>query len=68
LTDCPEPLNSKLDARISIGTFHTLKSAAAEVRLPVSVYVRKLLYHFYVTKRVSYVGSEGHYTLAGRHD
>ncbi len=68
LPDCPDVWDSKLDARIPTSTFQVLKSAAAQLGTSVSVYVRKLLYHFYVTKRLTYVRSNGHYTLAGRHD
>ncbi len=68
LPDCPDAWDSKLDARIPTGTFEQLKLTAGELHTSVSVYVRKLLYHFYVSKRLTYVQSDGHYTLAGRHD
>ncbi len=68
LPDCPDVWDAKLDARIPTGTFQVLKSLAAQLGTSVSVYIRKLLYHFYVTKRLTYVRSNGHYTLAGRHD
>jgi hypothetical protein len=68
LDDCPDVWDAKLDARIRISTFNQLKSATEQLRIPISVYVRKLLYHFYVTKRLWYVQADGHYTLAGRHD
>ncbi|MFY9743208.1 MAG: hypothetical protein WAK21_14490 [Candidatus Sulfotelmatobacter sp.] len=66
LADCPDRLDEKLDIRLPLETVELLKSAACQIRVPVSVYIRKLLYHFYVTKRLRYVPSNGHYTLAGR--
>jgi hypothetical protein len=68
LADCPDVWDSKLDARIPTSTFAQLKSATGQLGVSASVYVRKLLYHFYVTKQLKYVGADGHYTLAGRHD
>lgn len=68
LEDCPDFLDSKLDVRIPPTTYQQLKAATAQLGMPVSVYVRKLLYHFYVTKRLKYVRADGHYTLAGHHD
>lgn len=68
LDDCPEAWDAKLDARIQPNTFEQLKFATDQLGIPISVYVRKLLYHFYVTKRLRYVVTDGHYTLAGRHD
>ena len=68
LADCPDLLDAKLDVRIPITTAQQLKSASNQLAIPVSVYIRKLLYHFFVAKGVKYVPSNGHYTLAGRHD
>lgn len=68
LADCPDFLDAKLDVRIPIATSEQLKTASNQLGIPVSVYIRKLLYHFYVTKNLKYVPSNGHYTLAGRHD
>jgi hypothetical protein len=68
LADCPDPLDAKLDIRLPLESVEQLKSAASQIRIPVSVYIRKLLYHVYVTKRLRYVPSNGHYTLAGCHD
>jgi hypothetical protein len=68
LADCPDLWDAKLDARIPVSTFGQLRSVCERLGIPVSVYVRKLLYHYYVTKRVKFVGSNGHYTLAYRHD
>jgi hypothetical protein len=68
LADCPDVWDAKLDARIPITTLEQLRSAAGQLGVSISVYVRKLLYHFYVTKRLQYVRSDGHYTLAGRHE
>jgi hypothetical protein len=68
LPDCPEALDIKLDVRIPPTTFEQLKTATDRLSMPVSVYIRKLLYHVYVTKAVRYVQREGHYTLAGCHD
>ncbi len=66
LADSGEESNSKLDARIPIQTFEQLKQASEKLGISLSVYVRRLLYHFYVTKRVHYPKSDGHYTLAER--
>jgi hypothetical protein len=68
LDDCPDVWDAKLDARIQTSTFEQLKFATEQFGIPISVYVRKLLYHFYVTKRLKYVWADGHYTLAGHHD
>jgi hypothetical protein len=68
LADCPRPWNAKLDGRIQRQTSHQLKLAAEELSISVSAYSRRLLYHYYITKRVSYPESDGHYTLVVRHD
>jgi hypothetical protein len=68
LADCPERRNRKLDARISVQTGEQLKLASQKLGISISVYARTLLYHFYITKRVCYVKSEGRYTLAARYD
>jgi hypothetical protein len=68
LADCPDVLDAKLDVRIPLATLEQLRLASEGLRIPVSVYIRKLLYHFFVTKKLMYVQAEGHYTLAGRHD
>jgi hypothetical protein len=68
LQDCSEHCGAKLDARIPLTTFDPLTAAATQLRISISVYIRKLLYHFYVTKQLRYVQSNGHYTLAYRHD
>jgi hypothetical protein len=68
LADCPGVWDAKLDVRIPLTTFDQLQLATGRLGIPVSAYVRKLLYHFFVSKRLSYVRSDSHYTLAGRHD
>lgn len=68
LADCLDALDAKLDVRIPPTTFEQLKSVAERLNVPVSVYTRTLLYHFFVTKSLRYVQSNGHYTLAGCHD
>ena len=68
VADCPDALDAKLDVRIPTPTFQTLRSASEQIGIPVSVYTRKLLYHFFVTKELKYVKQDGHYTLAGAHD
>ena len=68
LADCPDFLDAKLDVRIPITTSQQLKVASNQMGIPVSVYIRKLLYHFFVTQSVKYVPSDSRYTLAGRHD
>jgi hypothetical protein len=68
LVDCPGCPDAKLDVRIPGTTVDSLRAAAAQLKVSPSVYIRKLLYHFYATKRLKYVQSNGHYTLAYRHD
>jgi hypothetical protein len=68
LPDCPEALDIKLDVRIPPATYERLKTVTPRSLMPVSVYIRKLLYHVYVTKAARYIQREGHYTLAGCHD
>jgi len=68
MPDCPDMLDAKLDVRVPTSSCDHLKSAAGRLGIPISVYIRKLLYHFLVTKNLGYVQSNGHYTLAGRHD
>lgn len=68
LADCPEALDAKLDVRIPNATFEQLKSTAHQLGMPVSVYIRKLLYHYYTAKTLKYMRSNGHYTLAGCYD
>ena len=68
LADCPDTLDAKLDVRIPTATFEQLRSVSEQMGIPVSVYTRKLLYHFFVTKKLRYVKQEGRYTLAGAHD
>jgi hypothetical protein len=64
LTDCPDTLDAKLDVRIPPKTFEQLKTIAHDLKVPVSVYIRKLLCHFFVTKELKYVPCNGHYTLS----
>jgi hypothetical protein len=64
LTDCPDTLDAKLDVRIPPNTAEQLKAIAHDLKVPVSVYIRKLLYHFFVTKELKYVSFNGHYTLS----
>jgi hypothetical protein len=68
LQDCAEHCGAKVDARIPLTTFEPLRAATTQLGISVSVYIRKLLYHFYVTKHLGYVQSNGRYTLAYRHD
>jgi hypothetical protein len=67
-TDCSRPWNSKLDARIPQQTFSELQAVSLKLGISISVYTRRLLHTFYIIKRVHYVKSDGHYTLAVRHD
>jgi hypothetical protein len=64
LSDCSEMLNAKLDIRIPFRTFEQLKLTAQTLGISISVYTRIILYHFYVSKRVSYTRSGDRYTLA----
>jgi hypothetical protein len=68
LPDCTEPRTSKMDARIADNSLEQLKLATQRLGISISVYARRLLYHFYATKRLFYVESDGRYTLAVRHD
>ncbi len=68
LKDSPDLWGAKLDARIPISTYGQVKSECGRLGISVSVYIRTLLYHLYVTKRLSVIESNGHYTLAYRHD
>jgi len=68
IPDCPETLDSKLDVRLPNATFDQLRTITTQLGMPFSVYIRKLLYHFFLTKNLGYVQSNGHYTLAERHD
>jgi hypothetical protein len=68
MEDCRDRPDAKLDARISATTVDSLRAAATQLKVSPSVYIRRLLYHFYVTKQLKYVQSNGHYTLAYRHD
>jgi hypothetical protein len=68
LQDCSEDCGAKLDARIPLTTFEPLRAATMQLGISTSVYIRKLLYHFYVTKRLKYIQSNGRYTLAYSHD
>ena len=68
LEDCPEYCNAKLDVRVPVTTLEPLRAVAAQLGISISVYVRRLLYHFFITKRVKYESQNGRYTLAYRHD
>ena len=68
LPDCPDRCDAKLDVRIPATTVEPLKAATTQLGVSVSAYIRKLLYHFCVTKHLKYIQSDGHYTLAYRHD
>lgn len=65
LNDSREQLNSKLDARIPSQTVERLKIVSEKLGISPSVYIRRLSYHFYITKRVRYLKVDGRYTLAG---
>jgi hypothetical protein len=66
LGDCAERPNVKLDARLSEDTVNSLKNTAAQLNISPSVYIRRLLYHLFVMKRLKYVQFNGRYTLAYR--
>jgi antitoxin component of RelBE/YafQ-DinJ toxin-antitoxin module len=68
LPDSPERWNSKVDARITVQAIEQLNLVSQRLGISISVYARRLLYHFYVTKRLFYVKSGDRYTLAVRHD
>lgn len=64
----PGQWNAKIDARIPSPTFEELKLNSTKLGISHSVYIRAVLYHFYITKRIYFVKKEGHYTLAERHE
>lgn len=64
--DCPGQWNSKLDVRIPAQTCEETKRAAEILGISFSVYIRRLLFHFYITKRIRYAKLDGRYTLAGQ--
>lgn len=68
LEDSPEVLSHKLGVWLPLGSLARVGAVCNQKQLPVSVYIRKLIYHFLVKKTVWYVKKEGHYTLAYRHD
>ena len=69
LADCPDSLDDKFDARIPLELAEKLKTNCRAHRLSSSRFVRKLLFHFYVTKKVKFIEEEkGHYNLAVCHD
>lgn len=68
LPDCVGIWDSKLDARIPAQTLDQIKLVSENLGLSISVFTRRLLHHFYVTRRLYYEKSNGHYTLAVRHD
>lgn len=68
LKDCPDIWDAKLDVRIPLSTYAPIKAFCERSGIPVSVYIRKLLYHLYVTKCLQLIEENGHYTLACHHD
>jgi len=68
LQDCQDHCDRKVDARIAITTLQPLRAATVDLGISITVYIRKLLYHSFVTKRLRYLQSEGRYTLAYHHD
>lgn len=68
LTDCVGPRNAKLVVRIPTSTSDQLTLSAEQLGLSISAYTRKLLYHVYVTRRLVYVKTDDHHTLALRRD
>lgn len=68
LEDTQELLSHKLGVRLPLGCLASLEAVCNRKQLPVSVYIRKLIFHFLVKKTISYVKKEGRYTLAYRHD
>jgi hypothetical protein len=68
LADWPDICDVKVDARIPVTTLQSSRSVSAQLGISLSVYIRTLMYHFYITKNLRYVESDGHYTLAYRHD
>jgi hypothetical protein len=64
LRDCEEHCGRKLDARIPITTSEPLRAVTVNLRISITVYIRKLLYRSCVTKQLRYLQSQGRYTLA----
>src|SRR5262249_1560850 len=58
-SDCFQ-LDSKLDVRLCVDTLDQLTTACRRLGIQRSVYIRKLLYHFYMTRRLHYIQVDGH--------
>jgi predicted DNA-binding protein len=67
LPDVPQPLDAKLDVRLSAETVQRLRAESQRLNTSVSVYSRMILYAYY-TKRIIFIEIEGRYTLAENHD
>lgn len=62
LADAPEFLGAKLDIRMPDELVSNLRVRCARLQIPVSVYVRTILYSYYA-KRLVFVERNGEYTL-----
>jgi predicted DNA-binding protein len=67
LRDAQEFFDAKLDIRLADELVSKLRAESKRLQVPVSVYVRTILYAYY-TKRLVFVEREGQYTLEENHD
>jgi len=67
LRDSQEPLNDKLDLRLSSECAQKLRLACRQTRITPSVYIRTLL-NAGLTRRVTLKLQGGRYTLVANHD
>jgi hypothetical protein len=67
IPDAREPLDCKLDLRLSEDLFHQLHPVCEGLRVSISVYVRTILYGGY-TQRLAIKKEGGRYKLVHNHD
>ncbi len=64
LEDASDQLNSRIHIRLPEQTLERLKVECARLGIQTSVYVRLLLYHFYITGKAWLVKEGDYYKLA----
>ena len=67
LRDVQQPLDCKLDVRLSREMVAKLRAESQRLNISISVYSRVILYAYY-TKRLGFVEIGGRYTLAENHE
>jgi hypothetical protein len=67
LRDGNEFLDAKLDIRLQRDLVSKLRTEAKRLGVSVSVYIRRILYAYYM-KRLVFIESDGRYTLEENHD